>query len=208
MPDSKVLLISPQVDYTKMFGKASTTAPSMIPLNLLYLSAYLESKKILVKILDGQVNDLSEQGLIKQIKQFNPNIVGISCHTPLVYPAHKIAKTVKSFSRQITVIMGGPHPSVLPEDTIADENVDIVVRGEGEITLFELVKAIEGGTSLDSILGITYRDNGKILTNPDRPLTTDLDSFPLPSRHLIPFREYHPQADIYYRSPSTIMITS
>ncbi len=208
MSKSKVLLISPQIDYTEMLGKASTTAPSMIPLNLLYLSAYLESKKIPVKILDGQVNDLSEQGLIRGIKQFNPSIVGISCHTPLVYPAHKIAKIVKGLFRQVTVIMGGPHPSVLPGDTIADENVDIVVRGEGEITLFELVEAIKGGTSLSSILGITYRENGKILTNPDRPLITDLDSFPLPSRHLIPIREYHPQADIYYRSPSTIMITS
>jgi len=208
MSDSKVLLISPQIDYAKMFGRASTTAPSMIPLNLLYLSAYLESKNISVKILDGQVDDLSEQGLIRDIKQFNPNIVGISCHTPLVYPAHRIAKTVKSFSRQITVIMGGPHPSVLPEETIADENVDTVVRGEGEITLFQLVKAIKSGANLNSILGITYRDNGKIVVNPDRPLTTDLDSLPLPSRHLISIREYHPQADIYYRSPSTIMITS
>ena len=208
MSKSKVFLIRPQIDYTQMFGRASTTAPSMVPLNLLYLSAYLESKKIPVKILDGQVNDLREQGLIRVIKQFNPNIVGISCHTPLVYPAHQIAKTVKRFCPQITVIMGGPHPSILPEGTIADENVDIVVRGEGEITLFELVKAIESGANLNSILGITYRDNGKIVTNPDRPLTTDLDSLPLPSRHLIPIREYHPQADIYYRSPSTIMITS
>ncbi len=208
MSDSKVLLISPQVDYTKMFGKASTTAPSMIPLNLLYLSAYLESKKIPVKILDGQVNDLSEQGLIRDIKQFNPNIVGISCHTPLAYPAHRIAKSVKSFSRQITVIMGGPHATVLPKETVADGNVDIVVRGEGEITLFELVEAIRDRANLNSILGITYRDNGEIVSTADRPLETDLDSLPLPSRHLIPIREYRPQADIYYRFPSTIMITS
>jgi len=208
MSNSKILLISPQIDYAKMFGKASTTTPSMIPLNLLYLSGYLESKNIPVKVLDGQVNDLSEESLIRHIKQFNPNIVGISCHTPLVYPAHTIAKIVKSVSRQITVIMGGPHPTVLPEQIIADENVDTVVRGEGEITLFELVEAIKGGTNLNSILGITYRDNGNIVSTQNRPLNTDLDSLPLPSRHLIPIREYHPQADIYYRFPSTIMITS
>jgi len=208
MSNSKILLISPQIDYAKMFGKASTTTPSMIPLNLLYLSGYLESKNIPVKVLDGQVNDLSEESLIRHIKQFNPNIVGISCHTPLVYLAHTMAKIVKSVSRQITVIMGGPHPTVLPEQIIADENVDIVVRGEGEITLFELVGAIKGGTNLNSILGITYRDNGNIVSTQNRPLNTDLDSLPLPSRHLIPIREYHPQADIYYRFPSTIMITS
>ncbi|GAI18217.1 unnamed protein product [marine sediment metagenome] len=162
MSNSKIILISPQIDYAKMFGKASTTTPSMIPLNLLYLSGYLESKDIPVKVLDGQVNDLSEESLIRHIKQFNPNIVGISCHTPLVYPAHTIAKIVKSVSRQITVIMGGPHPTVLPEQIIADENVDIVVRGEGEITLFELVEAIKGGTNLNSILGITYRNITKL----------------------------------------------
>ncbi|GAG55769.1 unnamed protein product [marine sediment metagenome] len=180
----------------------------MIPLNLLYLSAYLESKSIPVKILDGQVQDLSEQSLIRYIEQFNPNVVGISCATPLVYAAHKIAKTVKAVSGEITVVMGGPHPTVLPEETMADENVDIVVRGEGEITLFELVKAIESGANLNSVLGITYRDNGNIVSTQNRPLKIDLDSLPLPSRHLIPIREYHPQADIYYRSPSTIMITS
>ena len=76
MSDSKVLLISPQIAYTKMFGRASTTAPSMIPLNLLYLSAYLESKHIPVKILAGQVNDLSEQSSVRHITQFSPTIVG------------------------------------------------------------------------------------------------------------------------------------
>jgi len=208
MSNSKVLLISPQIDYAKMFGRASTTTPSMIPLNLLYLSSYLESKNIPVKTLDGQVNDLSEQSLLGHIKQFNPNIVGISCATPLVYPAHRIAKIVKSISRQITVIMGGPHPTILPEETMVDENVDVVVRGEGEIALFELVQAIKSGVNLDSILGINYRDNGNIVSTPNRPLNTDLDSLPIPSRHLIPIREYHPQVDIYYRSPWTIMITS
>ncbi len=135
MSKSKVFLISPQIDYTQMFGRASTTAPSMVPLNLLYLSAYLESKKIPVKILDGQVNDLREQGLIRVIKQFNPNIVGISCHTPLVYPAHQIAKTVKRFCPQITVIMCVPHQSVLPAWTISEENVDTVVRVERELRI-------------------------------------------------------------------------
>lgn len=208
MSDSRVLLIGPQVDYARMFGKASATAPSMVPLNLTYLSSYLESKKIPVKILDGQIHDLDKQSLVMHIEQFNPNVVGISCATPLVYPAHRIAKTVKSVSPQITVVMGGPHPSVLPEETIADENVNIVVRGEGEITLFELVKAIESGSGLDSVLGITYRDNGNIVSTQNRPLNADLDSLPLPSRHLIPINKYHPQVDIYSRLPWTNMLTS
>jgi len=208
MSNSRVLLIGPQVDYARIFGKASTTAPSMVPLNLLYLSAYLESRNIPVKILDGQIHDLDERSLLKHIEQFNPNVVGISCATPLVYPARRIAKTVKAVSSQITVIMGGPHPTVLPEETIADENVDIVVRGEGEITLFELVKAIESGSGLNSVLGITYRDNGNIVSTQNRPLTTDLDSLPLPSRHLIPISKYRPQIDIYSRLPWTHMLTS
>ena len=208
MSNSRVLLISPQVDYARMFGKASTTTPSNIPLNLLYLSAYLESKNIPVKILDGQINDLDEQSLIINIKQFNPNVVGISCATPLVHAAYGIAKTVKAVSGQITVVMGGPHPTVLPEETIADENVDIVVRGEGEITLFELVQAIESGSGLDSILGITYQSNGNIVSTQNRPLNTDLDSLPPLSRHLIPLREYRPQIDIYYRYPWTNILTS
>ena len=70
MSNSRVLLIGPQVDYARMFGKASTTAPSMVPLNLLYLSAYLESRDIPVKILDGQIHDLDKQSLVKS--KFDP----------------------------------------------------------------------------------------------------------------------------------------
>ena len=208
MSRSKVLLVGPQVDYAKMLGKASTTTPSNIPLNLLYLSGYLESRNIPVKILDGQVQDLDEESLIKHIEEFNPSVVGISCATPLVHTAHKIARTVKAVSGEITVVMGGPHPSVLPEETIADENVDIVVRGEGEVTLFEVVEAIGSGSGLDSVLGITYRDNGHIVSTQNRPLEHDLDSLPLPSRHLIPIGKYRPQMDIYYRFPWTNMLTS
>jgi len=208
MLGSRVLLIGPQVDYARMFGKASGTAPSMVPLSLLYLSAYLESKDIPVKILDGQIHDLDKQSLEMHIEQFNPNVVGISCATPLVYATSRIAKIVKAISPQITVVMGGPHPTVLPEETIADENVDIVVRGEGEITLFELVGAVERGTGLNSVLGITYRDNGTVLSTQNRPLNADLDSLPLPSRHLIPIGKYGPQIDIYSRLPWTNMLTS
>ena len=73
---------------------------------------------------------------------------------------------------------GGVHPSLLPEQTVADRSVDVVVRGEGEETIVDLANSFAAGHPLDDVLGITYKVDGKIRSNPDRPPIT-LDEVPI-----------------------------
>lgn len=113
----------------------------------------------------------------------NSDIVCISTITPTAIRAYEIADRLRKSG--ITVIIGGAHPSFLPEEAL--EHADYVVRGEGDYTLSELISHLrKGDPSIGSILGISYKDDsGKIVHNPQRQLLEDMDSLPEPDFSLI-----------------------
>lgn len=115
------------------------------------------------------------------IKSYSPDIVGITMLTGTYKSAENVARAVKELDCNIDVVVGGVHPTILPEETIRNNFFDYVVRGEGEYTFLELVN----GVKKENILGLTYIDNtGKIINNPDRDFIENLDSLPFPSRDL------------------------
>lgn len=131
-----------------------------------------------------------------KIAQQSPDLVGITVLTPAYGSALKVAKIAKKIDENIPVVFGGVHPTVLPEESIKNGNVDLVVRGEGEYTFLDIAQNINSGeTSRSDILGITYKEDGEILYNPDRPLIQNLDELPSPARHLLLQKDgYSPDA--------------
>ena len=121
------------------------------------------------------------------IKDFNPDIVGVSIWTTFAASAFHIAKLCKEIKPSCSVIMGGPHASVKAEEVLKlSPDVDYVVRGEGEITVYELAQHIENNRNdLSAILGLSYRFDGEIRHNAHRENTRDLDAFPSPARSLL-----------------------
>ena len=120
----------------------------------------------------------------ERIRDFSPDVVGIqqmSCKTPM---AMKIAEIVKQISPDIKTIIGAHHPTIYPAEVISEKNVDYIVRGEGEITFAELLNAIKADKLPENVLGISYKLNGKIIHNPDRPLEKNLDAIGYPIREL------------------------
>jgi radical SAM superfamily enzyme YgiQ (UPF0313 family) len=113
----------------------------------------------------------------------NSDIVCISTITSTTLRAYEIADRMRK--RKIPVIMGGAHPSFMPGEAL--EHADYVVRGEGDLTLPELVEYLETGTpKLSSIKGLSYREKGGgIVNNPERPLLDDLDILPIPDFGLV-----------------------
>ncbi|MFH1210757.1 MAG: radical SAM protein [archaeon] len=93
--------------------------------------------------------------------------------------AAKIAK-----SMNVKVIVGGWHPSIMPEQTLKNEYIDIAVRGQGQRAFHEILEALSNKKTLKNIIGISYKENGKIIHNPERTLE-DLNNFPPPPYHLI-----------------------
>lgn len=152
------------------------------PLNLGYLAAYLRSK---------EYNDVSIRiGAYERDKDIlsdavTADVVGITATSPMIKHGKFLAQEIKKGNPDTKIVVGGTHPSALPDSTLKDEKFDIAVRGEGEITMYELVKAIEEGRSLEEIAGISYRIDGKIHHNPPRELIEDLDVLPYPARDLL-----------------------
>ena len=111
-------------------------------------------------------------------------MVGISTDTTRHRQALRLAKKAKA--NGCTVVMGGPHPGYVDEEILSTKRVDFIVRGEGEVTFSELVAALEKKNGqFDSIQGISFFSNGELVRTAPRPFIEDLDSLPLPARHLI-----------------------
>jgi radical SAM superfamily enzyme YgiQ (UPF0313 family) len=132
-----------------------------------------------VKIINAKVRNLSLKEIMKEINEFNPDIVGISCcFTTGVNFALKIAKESKKYG--YSIVLGGWHPNFAPSEVLNYPFVDVVVRGEGETTFRELIE----NKNLEEIKGISFRNNGSIINNPDRPLIKDLNNLPFPATKL------------------------
>ncbi|MDP8252869.1 MAG: radical SAM protein [Candidatus Kaelpia aquatica] len=187
----KVLLINPFIKGRIVYGCLAPFSPSLPPLGLCYLASFLEKNGYSVKILD--LNILSNINIINSINLFDPDIVGVTSTTAAFNSAKKLLQTIKSsFPGKITVL-GGPHISVLPSETMAEcPDIDIGVIGEGEITFCELSNAISNKHDLGLCKGIIFRKNNTTVRTDSMPLIDNLDTLPLPARHLLSnFNKYH-----------------
>ncbi len=121
------------------------------------------------------------------IKEFNPDIIGISIWTTYAAASFYVAKLAKEIFPDRMIIMGGPHATAKAEEILnICKEVDYVIRGEGEVAFLELIEYLsDSQKKIIDIKGLSYRENSKIINNPERPLTKDLDVFPLINRSLL-----------------------
>lgn len=131
-------------------------------------------------------------GVKEQLRDFRPNVVGIHMKTPQYRSALNVAVIAKELNPSVKVVLGGPHPTILPEEVASQDGVDFVVAGEGEETLVELCEALEKGKDPDDIDGIVFRRNGAVVRNRSRRLIEDLDSLPFPERERIVDKRRYP----------------
>jgi radical SAM superfamily enzyme YgiQ (UPF0313 family) len=160
----------------------------MVPLGLTWIASVLEEHGRSVRIVDANIEDIDIQ---KTIEEHRPVIAGIGGTTVVRFDSFKIARLIKEVDPSLLVVYGGPHATFTAEDTLHHiQHIDIVVRGEGEYTMLELVNRVLAKRDYDDILGISYRRNGRICHNSPRPRIKDLDSLPMPARHLLDMNEY------------------
>lgn len=173
-------------------------------LGLAYLAAVSERRGDEVVIFDC---DIEKEPVADFVQRFRPHVVGITANTPQVKQAWRTAKQIKE-GYDCPVVLGGPHVSVLPEESCEKPYVDIVARGEGEDTWIDICRRVEGFLNdqpefhtdallhpenevFQDCLGITYKtSDGQIHNNPDRPTIADLDSLPWPAYHLFKMEHY------------------
>jgi len=222
-----ILLINPYYIEPVLGDGSITTIVPNFPIGLAYIAAYMREKTSHnIMVLDAScslnsypisegnkiIYGLAEDDLISKIKKSRPDLVGISgMYTKHAEGTHLLAKLVKSCFPEVPVVAGGSHVSLLPEVVINDDNIDYVCIGEGEITFLELSNRLCNKKSIDDILGICFKNNGKVIINSPRPRITDLDSLPFPARDMFDFNFYTRNignADFLMRQPWGYLITS
>lgn len=163
------------------------------PLGVLYLASY--TKKFLnypveFKVLDMRLKDYTDKEIEEAIKKFNPAIVGISALNIEYKNMYRAASIAKKVNSTILVVAGGPYPTNCYDEVLADKNIDLVVRHEGEITFLEIVKNYIGSKGFNDVEGIAYRNSDNIVLTKDRNYIEDLDSIPFPAWDLIDLKDY------------------
>lgn len=159
-----------------------------LPLGLLTIATPLDLAGYRVKIIDQGIEGRWKEILFSELKK-TPICVGISTKTgPQIRYALEASKIVKQ-NMNVPVVWGGVHPSLLPGQTLENENIDIVVQGEGEKTFLELVQALAEGKTPSQVKGIWYKENGTIKKTPPRPFI-DLNKQPSLSYNLVDIHKY------------------
>lgn len=178
----RVLLINPY------YPISETPSP---PLGLAYLGAALEQAGVEVKILDYVVHPYSRSELESAVKHFKPHLAGATAVTMTFDHARQVLVDLKTINPEILCVMGGPHVSFRARETLEETpELDVIVQGEGEQTVVDLMQAVKCARNLNGVTGIAFRQGSQIHTTPGRKFITNLDNLPLPARHLLPLGRY------------------
>lgn len=172
-------------------------------LGLGYLAAVLEQNGYDVDVIDCQALNIHYEEFEQEISKRKPDVVGFTSITLTYNSALHLSEITKRLHPKCLIVLGGPHATFWDEEALQEcPSLDIVVRGEGEYTMLELVQKLEAGQSFDSVQGITFRKDGEIIVNPDRPYIENLDELPYPARHLWPLEELRKVEDVFYLTTS------
>jgi anaerobic magnesium-protoporphyrin IX monomethyl ester cyclase len=179
---TKILFVEPPKDYWFLMGEYLPP-----PTGLLVLAAYIERElpEVEIEVLDCQAERKDWKDVERQIESFAPHIVTASGFTCNAYVCARVAETAKKINPDIVTVIGGQHFSFKAEESLNDfPEIDYIVRGEGEVTFVELIKALRDG-DVAGVAGLSFRNNGGVVHTSERQLIEDLDSLPFPAYHLV-----------------------
>ena len=167
-------------------------AGKLPPLGLAYVAAALEQNGYHVQIYDNYLLERTIEEVKSEVRKCSPEIVGITCSSLTYSRCIETAKAVKEACQSCKVVVGGPHPSYMPQTVLDHAEIDYVVMGEGEQAMVRLAASIikrEKEAAIAKIPGVACTINGQMVkTAPE--FISDLDQVPFPARHLLPMKMY------------------
>src|SRR6476660_9728840 len=165
---------------------ASTDATA--PLGLLAVATPLLRAGYTIRLIDSTITPNYRKRVLEEVK--DALCLGISLVTgPMIRETVEIARAVKEWNPDFPVILGGWHPSLLPKQTLEADYIDIVVRGQGEEALLDVVQHLESRSALDLVPGIGFKRDKKLIFTTERPLKPIIDS-PPKAYHIADFDAY------------------
>ncbi len=178
-------------------------------LGVAYLAAVLRNQGYQVKVADAQVEGISLVEFGRRVRLCDPDLVGFTAFTEQIEEAHRAAQMIKEYNPRLPIVVGGCHPSALPQETLEEfPDFDFAVVGEGENTVLDLVERLNQKKSVADLAGVAYREGSRIVTGPHRHYIEDLDSLPLPAFDLFPLDRYKIFYRVFNRERNLPLLTS
>ncbi len=178
-----ILLINPSSTLSPFLPKTAK-----IPYGIAYIAAVLEKEGYNVSIWDRNVDQMDIKTVLKREQ---PDIIGFSVMTGhCILDAIEISQEAKAIYPDVSIVWGGYHPTLLPEQTLAEEYIDYVAYGEGEYTMLELVDSMRNNSPIEDVDGVYFKKGGKTVKTQPRSPIKDLDQLPFPAWHLFEIKKY------------------
>ena len=173
------------------------------PLSLAWVAAIARDAGHEVTIVDARTLRLTKEEVRERLKEFKPDIMGFMMTTYMFVDTMEWIRYLKK-ELQVPVVVGGYNLRVYPRESISHPEIDYGVVEQALETLPQLLSALEGRRKLEDVVGLVYKDNGRIMLNAPRPVS--FEKFPFPARDLLP-------NDLYAEFPTerknfTVMVTS
>ncbi len=198
-----ILLIAPSIRKS-ISGQLNDGMPKRISKNfgvyphlgVCCIAAVLRKDNFKVQILDLNIDKISGQELLGEIRRMSPDLIGISSMTFTFLQALDLARLIKS-NFSVPIIFGGNHVSIYPREVMSHNCVDLGVIGEGEFTFLEIAKLLQNTrlqdawADLEKIKGLVFRNQGKAIVTPAREFIADLDQLPFPAVDLLKPHKYY-----------------
>ena len=206
----KIVLIEPPMPgnerYTKGFESIQNVLP---PLGIAYVASSLIKSEFDVTIIDAFLENLPLEDIFKKIDQIGPRIIGFRSIVATFDKTCALAKSIKKRYPDLVILLGGPHASMVKGSILDDHHeFDIIVLGEGEVTVCELASSIENNMPLSGVRGIAFRENRKVVTTISREPIKDLDTISYPAWDKVPLHLYAPSPHAYKKLPIVTIIAS
>lgn len=183
----KILLVFPPQSLEERYShKVGNVGGFLPPLGLCAMAAVLEQDGHEVKIMDCPVNNYGVNDVINEVEQFVPAVVGIAAITSLIDVTASLCSNIKDKFPEVTVILGGPHPTTVPDDVAKSTNADIIISGEADNIICDVVKDIGA-----------YKEKRVIFAGKVK----NIDDLPFPARHLLDMEKYTSLPNTYKTSP-------
>lgn len=159
-----------------------------------------------VSLLDLRLERDPGAALAARLRAFAPDVLAMPCYTFGLSFCLEMARAAKAARPGLTVVLGGPHVTIFPEECVRDRVVDAVVLGEAEVSFCLYLKALSEGRSAGGIDGVWSRDAaGRARRRPRRPLIADLDSLPPPALDLYPLDDCKVMYNVFGRRAVNVL---
>ncbi|UCD58316.1 MAG: B12-binding domain-containing radical SAM protein [Candidatus Hydrogenedentota bacterium] len=192
----KVVLLNPPEMIAGEEGGTGFGARSFVkqlrvlpPLGLAYIAAVLKAASHEVKLIDANALRIGPEEIVRRVDTFSPDVVGITCVTPLFPVAVQICRSLKNLSPRPQIVVGGPQVTIMPELTMEKSAFDFGVAGEAEIAMPRLIDTLSGGGTPDGIGGLIFRDGDEVVRAGSAEVMP-INEIPFPLREILPNDRY------------------